>query len=224
MPQISPQAERDALPTASLERNFCYQDKDSISSSLGLQAAEPEPDFALSGKLAAESNKVNGVVLLHAEPQEAANPQHRWRLYQFKGGKPFQVRPHAVSVLISLASDEESRRRANPQHRRRLYQCKGGEPFQANLHAFQYHLTMLYHTAANLQHRCRLYQFKGREAFPGEVQPVHKNNRKNLRAFSRSGRRFPSPVGRKDESPVAGRFTPALAGFIHGGSSGSRCS
>lgn len=52
--------------------------------------AEPEPDFALTGKLAAESNKVNGVVLLHNEPAEAANPEARWRLYQFKKGTPFQ--------------------------------------------------------------------------------------------------------------------------------------
>lgn len=54
------------------------------------EQAEPEPDFGLSGKLAAESNKVNGVVLLHNEPAEAANPQARWRLYQFKKGAPFQ--------------------------------------------------------------------------------------------------------------------------------------
>ncbi len=43
---------------------------------------EPEPDFALSGKLAAETNRVNGVVLLHVEPPEAAVPTQRWRLYQ----------------------------------------------------------------------------------------------------------------------------------------------
>ena len=43
---------------------------------------EPEPDFALSGKLAAETNRVNGVVMLHVEPPEAAVPTQRWRLYQ----------------------------------------------------------------------------------------------------------------------------------------------
>ena len=41
-----------------------------------------EPDFGLSGKLAAETNRVNGVVLLHVEPPEAAVPTQRWRLYQ----------------------------------------------------------------------------------------------------------------------------------------------
>lgn len=35
--------------------------------------------------------QVNGVVLVYQAPAEAANPRQRWRLYQFKGGKPFQV-------------------------------------------------------------------------------------------------------------------------------------
>lgn len=47
---------------------------------------EPEANFELSGKLAAESNRVNGVVLQHQEPLEARKPTHRWRLYVFKGG------------------------------------------------------------------------------------------------------------------------------------------
>jgi len=55
------------------------------------EEAEPEPDFGLSGKLAAESNKVNGVVLVYNEPAEASATQTRWRLYQFKKGEPFQV-------------------------------------------------------------------------------------------------------------------------------------
>lgn len=50
---------------------------------------EPEPDFGLSGVLAAETNTVNGVVLLHSEPPEARKPSKRWRLYVFKKGEPF---------------------------------------------------------------------------------------------------------------------------------------
>lgn len=46
----------------------------------------PEANFALSGKLAEESNTVNGVVLLHVEPPEARRPSVRWRLYIFKSG------------------------------------------------------------------------------------------------------------------------------------------
>ncbi|KAK9804905.1 hypothetical protein WJX72_011070 [[Myrmecia] bisecta] len=48
-----------------------------------------EPNFGLSGKLAEESNTVNGVVLLHNEPPEARRPTLRWRLYTFKNGEPF---------------------------------------------------------------------------------------------------------------------------------------
>lgn len=47
---------------------------------------EVEPDFGLSGALAEETNKINGVVLVYSEPPEASNPQQRWRLYTFKGG------------------------------------------------------------------------------------------------------------------------------------------
>ena len=49
-------------------------------------AAEVEPDWATSGKLAEESNTVRGVVLLHGEPPEARKPGLRWRLYTFKNG------------------------------------------------------------------------------------------------------------------------------------------
>ena len=47
---------------------------------------EPEANFALSGKLAAESNTVNGVVLVHQEPPESRKPSQMWRLYGFKNG------------------------------------------------------------------------------------------------------------------------------------------
>ncbi len=47
----------------------------------------PEANFALSGKLAAESNTVKGVVLVHQEPPEARKPSQMWRLYGFKNGE-----------------------------------------------------------------------------------------------------------------------------------------
>jgi len=53
-----------------------------------LDEKEPEPDFGLSGVLAAETNTVNGVVLKYNEPPEKDVPSTRWRLYVFKGGKP----------------------------------------------------------------------------------------------------------------------------------------
>lgn len=49
---------------------------------------EPEPDFGLSGALAAETNTVNGVTLKYNEPPERETPSSKWRLYVFKSGKP----------------------------------------------------------------------------------------------------------------------------------------
>ncbi|ORX74141.1 SMAD/FHA domain-containing protein [Linderina pennispora] len=55
------------------------------------KAPEIKPDFGLSGKLAAETNTVNGVVLKYAEPAEARKPKDRWRLYVFKDEKEVEL-------------------------------------------------------------------------------------------------------------------------------------
>ncbi|XVF77563.1 hypothetical protein PTKIN_Ptkin14bG0055000 [Pterospermum kingtungense] len=53
-----------------------------------LQVKEKQkPTFELSGKLAAETNRVRGVTLLFNEPSEARKPSIRWRLYVFKAGE-----------------------------------------------------------------------------------------------------------------------------------------
>ncbi|KAL3636788.1 hypothetical protein CASFOL_019087 [Castilleja foliolosa] len=53
-----------------------------------LDAKEKQkPSFELSGKLAAETNRVRGVTLLFNEPPDARKPEIRWRLYVFKGGE-----------------------------------------------------------------------------------------------------------------------------------------
>ncbi|KAI5641690.1 hypothetical protein M9H77_00095 [Catharanthus roseus] len=53
-----------------------------------LEAKEKQkPSFELSGKLAAETNRVRGVTLLFTEPPDARKPDIRWRLYVFKGGE-----------------------------------------------------------------------------------------------------------------------------------------
>ncbi|CAG8572692.1 3608_t:CDS:2 [Paraglomus occultum] len=44
-----------------------------------------EPNFNLSGNLAADTNTFNGVVVKYSEPAEARKPTGRWRLYVFKG-------------------------------------------------------------------------------------------------------------------------------------------
>ncbi|CAG8754920.1 7108_t:CDS:2 [Cetraspora pellucida] len=50
-----------------------------------------KPNFGLSGKLAAETNTVNGVVLKYHEPSEARKPTKRWRLYVFKDTEQLDV-------------------------------------------------------------------------------------------------------------------------------------
>ncbi|KAI3792247.1 hypothetical protein L2E82_06121 [Cichorium intybus] len=42
-----------------------------------------KPSFELSGKLAAETNRVKGVTLLFTEPPDGRKPEVRWRLYVF---------------------------------------------------------------------------------------------------------------------------------------------
>lgn len=51
------------------------------------QNEKSKPSFELSGKLAAETNKVRGITLLFNEPPDAQKPNLRWRLYVFKGGE-----------------------------------------------------------------------------------------------------------------------------------------
>ncbi|GAB2230590.1 hypothetical protein Droror1_Dr00014864 [Drosera rotundifolia] len=65
---------------------------DSLAKMIATQDALEEkqkqkPSFELSGKLAAETNRVRGVTLLFTEPADARKPDVRWRLYVFKGGE-----------------------------------------------------------------------------------------------------------------------------------------
>lgn len=67
-------------------------DDDSVSrmkaAEEALEAKEKQkPSFELSGKLAAETNRVRGITLLFTEPPDARKPDIRWRLYVFKGGE-----------------------------------------------------------------------------------------------------------------------------------------
>ncbi|KAJ7963853.1 FHA domain-containing protein DDL [Quillaja saponaria] len=67
-------------------------DSDSVAKMEATQEALEEkqkqkPSFELSGKLAAETNRVKGVTLLFNEPPDARKPDIRWRLYVFKGGE-----------------------------------------------------------------------------------------------------------------------------------------
>jgi smad nuclear-interacting protein 1 len=55
------------------------------------EVEKQQPNFGLSGKLAAETNTVNGVQLKYNEPPEAAKPKQKWRLYVFKGDEQIDL-------------------------------------------------------------------------------------------------------------------------------------
>jgi len=64
--------------------------KEIIEEEGNVEETEPEPDFGLSGALAAETNTLNGVSLKYTEPPEASKPTKRWRLYCFKNSNPLE--------------------------------------------------------------------------------------------------------------------------------------
>ncbi|CAN6557928.1 unnamed protein product [Malus baccata var. baccata] len=78
------------------ERLVAFLGRDAENDAVAMMKAAEEaleakqkqkPSFELSGKLAAETNRVNGVTLLFTEPPEGRKPTVRWRLYVFKGGE-----------------------------------------------------------------------------------------------------------------------------------------
>ncbi|CAH7673414.1 SMAD/FHA domain-containing protein [Phakopsora pachyrhizi] len=50
-----------------------------------------QPNFNQSGKLAAETNSLKGVVLKYHEPPEARRPNKKYRLYVFKGSEQIDL-------------------------------------------------------------------------------------------------------------------------------------
>ena len=61
-----------------------------------------QPNYSTTGKLAEETNKVNGVVLKWSEPTDAAKPTKRWRLYVFKGKEalePYHIHRQSAYLL-----------------------------------------------------------------------------------------------------------------------------
>ncbi|XP_013192761.2 probable serine/threonine-protein kinase DDB_G0280133 isoform X1 [Amyelois transitella] len=57
----------------------------------GQTADKEKPNFGLSGKLTADANTVNGVVIKYSEPDDAKQPKRRWRFYPFKGDKALPI-------------------------------------------------------------------------------------------------------------------------------------
>jgi len=64
---------------------------DSSAAETSASTEKQKPNFGLSGKLAADTNTFNGVVIKYNEPPEARKPKVRWRLYPFKGNEPLPV-------------------------------------------------------------------------------------------------------------------------------------
>ena len=72
------------------------------SEELDTDAPKQKANFATSGKLAEDANKVNGVVLKFSEPADAAKPSKHWRLYVFKGKEtlePYHVHRQSAYLL-----------------------------------------------------------------------------------------------------------------------------
>ncbi|KAJ2638269.1 hypothetical protein GGF44_002822, partial [Coemansia sp. RSA 1694] len=108
VPELAPEAatandgpsQKDPVASPAVERKKPAPHTTGDSKESANDAEEPEesskaavaaPDFGLSGKLAAETNTVNGVVLKYAEPPEARKPKDPWRLYVFKDGKDIDM-------------------------------------------------------------------------------------------------------------------------------------
>lgn len=95
--QTHDRASQDKSTTSrSISTNLHKQDDDhrSIQSPRSPEdqiAPKDEPNFNLSGKLAAETKTFKGVVLKYHEPPEARKPTKNWRLYVFKGTEQIDI-------------------------------------------------------------------------------------------------------------------------------------
>ncbi|KAA0053098.1 FHA domain-containing protein DDL [Cucumis melo var. makuwa] len=83
---------RTKLLTSDFLAYLRSDDDDSVAKMKAAEQAleakqKDKPSFELSGKLAAETNRVRGITLLFNEPPDARKPDVRWRLYVFKAGE-----------------------------------------------------------------------------------------------------------------------------------------
>ncbi|EPZ33337.1 SMAD/FHA domain-containing protein [Rozella allomycis CSF55] len=61
------------------------RDAQSLSPKSPANPKKEKPNFNTSGKLNADMNTFNGVVLKYSEPPEGRKPGTKWRMYVFKG-------------------------------------------------------------------------------------------------------------------------------------------
>ncbi|KAJ1781360.1 hypothetical protein LPJ59_007062, partial [Coemansia sp. RSA 2399] len=87
--EVSTPGKRLASAAASSDGD---DDEDGASSKRQKTDSLPAPEFGLSGRLAADTNTVNGVVLKYSEPPEARRPgSAKWRIYVFKDDKDIDM-------------------------------------------------------------------------------------------------------------------------------------
>ncbi|XP_063381354.1 smad nuclear-interacting protein 1 isoform X3 [Cydia fagiglandana] len=93
-----PERPADSKPPRDRKSRFTNVDEKDYTwgkAEAGKEAAAPgdkeKPNFGLSGKLTADANTVNGVVIKYAEPDDAKQPKRRWRFYPFKGDKALPI-------------------------------------------------------------------------------------------------------------------------------------
>lgn len=70
-------------------------------------AEKQKPTFALSGKLAEDTNTFNGVVIKYIQPPEAKIPKRKWRLYPFKGDESLPFIPIHTQSAFLLGRDRK---------------------------------------------------------------------------------------------------------------------
>uniref|UniRef100_A0AAG5D6X1 FHA domain-containing protein n=1 Tax=Anopheles atroparvus TaxID=41427 RepID=A0AAG5D6X1_ANOAO len=80
-----PQTRQPHVPRMIKAEELAVKKEEPGSDSEPAEPPKQKPNFALSGKLTEETNKVNGTVIAYAEPPGARKPKRRWRLYPFKG-------------------------------------------------------------------------------------------------------------------------------------------
>uniref|UniRef100_A0A0N4Z6N7 FHA domain-containing protein n=1 Tax=Parastrongyloides trichosuri TaxID=131310 RepID=A0A0N4Z6N7_PARTI len=74
-----------------------YEKKEEIE----VPQEKEKPNFGTSGKLCEDTNTHKGVVVKYSEPQDAAKPIVRWRLYPFKGDEALpQIYIHRQSSYL----------------------------------------------------------------------------------------------------------------------------
>ena len=62
-----------------------YKRSNSTEKNQEVDLESSKPNFELSGRLAEETNTINGVIVNYNEPPESHKPDKKWRLYIFKG-------------------------------------------------------------------------------------------------------------------------------------------